>query len=115
MADELENVTSPNPEVKQAEEIVEEVKQEVDKRDDLILEELRKLNSNFESHNEHFIRHLENHTVTAQAPVQEVASEATEPVKESLPEEPVSLSIEEPKDMPKEEEKKRRRKFGKRR
>jgi hypothetical protein len=93
---------------------VEDVKEEVDKRDDAILEELRNIHNAINAQTEHHIRHLENHTVATQAPVQETATEVAD---ETLPDEPVSLQIETPKDMQqdKKEEKKRRKAHGRKR
>lgn len=114
MVDELETEATPQAQeaATQASEIAEDVKQEVDKRDDRILEELRAIHGAINAQTEHHIKHLENHTLTSEAPVQEVAHETTE---KTMPEEPMSLEIQEPKDMPQEkkEEKKRRKRFGK--
>lgn len=96
----------------QTSEIAEDVKEEVDKRDDRILEELRNIHNAINAQTEHHIRHLESHTLTNEAPVQETASETAE---KALPDEPVSLEINEPQDMQKEEkeEKKHKKRFGK--
>lgn len=96
----------------QAASAVEDVKTEIDKRDDAIIAELRAIHDAINQQTEHHIRHLEAHTLSSQAPVQAAAST----VAEKLPDDPVSLEISEPQDMPKEESKEhtKSRKFGKR-
>lgn len=121
MADELEAVPAATSEEanNETEQVVEDVKEEVEKRDDAILEELRGIHNEIKAQTEHHIKHLESHTLASQAPVQEAATnvseQAQEATNESLPSEPVSLEINEPHDMPKEEQKRKRRKFGKKR
>lgn len=122
MADEItgESIT-PQQEVaqEQAEEAIEDVKEEVDKRDDAILSELRNIHQSLLQHNEHMVRHLENHTTASASPVQEVAHTASEDaVHPEEHTEPVKLSIDEPKDMQTKEkkaEKTRKKAHGRRR
>lgn len=117
MTDELEPIAeTPETTTEQApqetEKAVEDIKEEVDKRDDAILVELRGLREDIRAQTEHHIRHLESHSMA----ITPAAPPTNEPEKENLPDEPVSLSIDEPKDLPKEKDKehKKSRKFGKR-
>ncbi len=99
----------------ETEKAVADIKEDVDKREDAILQELRAIHTAINEQTGHHIRHLESHATMA-APVTPPTVEpagATE--SENVPDEPVSLSIDEPKDLPKEKpEHKKSRKFGKR-
>lgn len=123
MADEFGETPQAEEAQEQAQEAVETIKEEVDKRDDAILEELRNIHNAINAQTEHHIRHLEAHTLTKEAPVQQVAEEAgqgEESEESESEQEPVSLQIDEPSDMVKddkkpEEKKKRKKAHGRKR
>jgi hypothetical protein len=105
-----------------AKEIVEEVKQEVDNRDSDILSELQNIHKAITAQNEHLMNHLEGHAKTVEpasaSELEKTASGEANQVEQKK--EPgasssaVSMEIQEAKDLPKTEESKRPKKFGKR-
>ena len=106
MADELVETPQAEEANEQAQEAVETIKEEVDKRDDAILDELKNIHQAIMAQTEHHIRHLEQHTLTSQAPVQQVAEEPLKEEESETEQEPVALQIDEPSDMVNKDEKK---------
>lgn len=120
MADEFGETPQAEEANEQAQEAIEDIKEEVDKRDDAILEELRAIHGAINAQTEHHIRHLEQHALTKEAPVQQVAEEPLKEEESETTQEPVSLQIDEPQDMVKddkkpEEKKKRKKAHGRKR